>query len=277
MQRLRVVTLNLWNKSGRGEGRRELIRDELRRLQPDVVGLQEVMRMESPHLCQAEELNELCGGGFEVAYGRASPWSTGLWMGNAVLSRHPITETQTFALPNHGVDRGRSLTLARLQTPAGSLPFFVTHLSWRYHEGYVRLQQAQEVARLVKAHAPILGLPPVLCGDFNAEPDSDEIRFLRGLHVAGGQSTYFADAHAWKGEGAGHTWDVRNPFTEPEGLNRRIDYIFVRGPDHGGRGRVQSAGLCFDQPVAGVFPSDHFGVVADLRVEGGEVAPLAVF
>jgi hypothetical protein len=31
-------------------------------------------------------------------------------------------------------------------------------------------------------------------GDFNAEPDSDEIRFLRGLTGFGGPCVYFATA-----------------------------------------------------------------------------------
>jgi endonuclease/exonuclease/phosphatase family metal-dependent hydrolase len=49
--------------------------------------------------------------------------------------------------------------------------------------------------------------------------------------------------------------------------DRRIDYVFTRGRDDRFRGEPLEAALCFDDPVGGVFPSDHFGVVATLRAE----------
>jgi endonuclease/exonuclease/phosphatase family metal-dependent hydrolase len=62
------------------------------------------------------------------------------------------------------------------------------------------------------------------------------------------------------------TFSKRNPFAEnlrePE---RRIDYIFVREPDDQHRGEPLEARVCCDEPVDGVFPSDHFGVIATLR------------
>ena len=36
-------------------------------------------------------------------------------------------------------------------------------------------------------------LPPILMGDFNADPSADEIRYLKGQHVIDGRSVYFAD------------------------------------------------------------------------------------
>jgi len=59
----------------------------------------------------------------------------------------------------------------------------------------------------------------------------------------------------------------RNPFAAPlREPDRRIDYIFVRGRDERFVGEPLEARVCFDQPVDGTFPSDHFGVVATLRV-----------
>jgi len=40
----------------------------------------------------------------------------------------------------------------------------------------------------------------------------------------------------------------------------------VRAIDAHGRGRVESARLVFEASVRDVFASDHFGVVADLRL-----------
>ena len=62
------------------------------------------------------------------------------------------------------------------------------------------------------------------------------------------------------------TWDNRNGFAaadfEPD---RRIDYVFVGYPRDHGRGQTVHAELIGTEPVAGVWPSDHFGVAADLR------------
>ena len=108
-------------------------------------------------------------------------------------------------------------------------------------------------------------LPPILMGDMNAEPGADEIRYLGGL-TAPEPAVYFADCFAVRGDGPGYTWHRDNPFAALEcSPNRRIDYIFVRGPDRWGRGEPLTARVAFDRPEAGVFASDHYGVYAELR------------
>jgi endonuclease/exonuclease/phosphatase family metal-dependent hydrolase len=83
------------------------------------------------------------------------------------------------------------------------------------------------------------GFPPVVTGDLNAEPDADEVRL---------------------------TWDRRNPYVAATGEpSARIDYVLVGLPTAGGAGRVRSAPLIGDQPVRGVWPSDHAGVLAELQ------------
>jgi endonuclease/exonuclease/phosphatase family metal-dependent hydrolase len=47
-------------------------------------------------------------------------------------------------------------------------------------------------------------------------------------------------------------------------VSRRIDYVLVRSGIHGPTLTVQSCNRLLDSPVAGVWASDHFGVVADL-------------
>jgi endonuclease/exonuclease/phosphatase family metal-dependent hydrolase len=94
------------------------------------------------------------------------------------------------------------------------------------------------------------------------------MRYLRGLASIDGRSTYYHDAWEIGGlDGAGFTWDNRNDFAshscEPD---RRIDYVLVRSLDSIGRGRVIGARLVFDEAVDGTFASDHFGVLADIRV-----------
>lgn len=262
MEPVRVATLNIWNRFGPWEERARAIRAGLVALSPDVIGLQEVLRStDGDRLDQCAILNE--GLGYHVAWGIASE-NHGFPVGNAIFSRWPILRTSVHPLPTVGTDETRSLVFAEIDSPHGKIPFFVTHLNWKLHHGYVRQVQVRFIADILEELAPMEGFPPILVGDFNAEPDSDEIRFLRGLTALGGMSVYFADAFAAAGDGSrGITFARRNPFAamvhEPD---RRIDYIFVRGPDDRFRGEPLDARVCFDAPIDGVFPSDHFGVTA---------------
>lgn len=280
MSLLRVATINVWNKAGPWPARLPLIRRELMRLAPEVVGMQEVLRfrpdsaLDAPLSTSNDQATEIAEGlGFQIAYSVASDYGNGLKFGNALLSRYPIVHEQSFQLP--GVESGetRSLLFALCDTPHGSLPVFVTHLNWKFHQGAIRQRQVSFIAERIAELSPIDGphLPPVLMGDFNAAPDADEIRFLTGLCALDGKTVYFADAWVFAGEGPGYTYDRVNDYAvkarEP---SRRIDYIFVRGPDRQFRGEPLHAELAFHAsepaPAGPVWPSDHFGLVADLAV-----------
>ncbi|HEY2365370.1 MAG TPA: endonuclease/exonuclease/phosphatase family protein [Polyangiaceae bacterium] len=261
MDRIRVATLNIWNRMGPWEERLVAIRKEIERIQPDVIGLQEVLVLPEHALDQAKAIAE--GFGYHVAFGRA-PDAGPYTMGNAVLSKWPITRTFAFGLP--GTDEHRSLVFAEIDSPAGKIPFFSTHLNWRFDETAIRQLQVQTLAAFVATNAPAESYPAIVVGDFNAEPDSDEIRFLRGLGSIGGRSVHFQDAFGQVGKGPGITYSLRNPYAallrEPD---RRIDYIWVRGGDERFRGEPLAARVAFDVPEGEAFPSDHFGVVAELR------------
>jgi len=279
MSTLRIGTLNIWNKSGPWSERLRLIRREIERLSLDLLGLQEVLRYAPPGreatplvpaMCQATEIAS--GLGYHVAYAEACEYGEGLKFGNALLSRFEIARAETRALPGAESGEVRSLLSARVQTPYGVLPVFVTHLNWKLHHGAVRFEQVKYIVAHVLEAVPVGGpeLPPVLMGDFNADPDSDEIRFLRGLKVEAGRSVFFADAWLYGGDGsAGATFDRANAYAalahEPP---RRIDYIFVRGPDALLRGEPVRTELAFNaaEVTTGVpiWPSDHYGVVSDV-------------
>jgi endonuclease/exonuclease/phosphatase family metal-dependent hydrolase len=281
MDVLRVATLNVWNRSGPWAERLALIREGIAGLDADVIGLQEVMRLVrpgtlepiSPEHDQAAEIAK--GFDYEIGYAAASDYGNGLIMGNAVLSRFPLYETRTFRLPDQGTGERRALLYALAGAPWGRLPLFVTHLNWRFDHGFVRLKQVAFITERVSEVAPIQAgfLPPVLMGDFNAEPSSDEIRYFSGLHVLEGRSVHFADAWIYGSDGsAGATYDPQNDYArknrEPP---RRIDYIFARGPDAELRGEPLHARLCFHEPAESangtLWPSDHFGVYAEIMME----------
>ena len=268
MSSFRVATLNIWNRFGPWDQRLPAIREGVKALAPDLLGLQEVLRLDPG---EGDELDQTvavgAGFGYHAAYARARDQR---WYGNAVLSRWPIVRSECIELPRCGTDEKRNLLFADVDAPFGRVPFFVTHLNWKFEDGHVREAQVREIAARIEALAPRDGFPAILVGDFNAEPEADEIRYLRGLTSLGGPSrVFFQDAFALAGDGsAGTTFARRNPFAAPlREPDRRIDYVFVRGRDERFRGEPLDARVAFDEPVQGTFPSDHFGVVANLRVE----------
>ncbi len=255
---LRVATLNIWNFFGPWEERKGALLAAIRHLDADVIGLQEVacagVDLDHVKWLQAEL-------GLNVVWGLAE----GV-VGNAVLTKHPVLEQETRALPSGGTLEGRCIVYAKVQTPHGTLPFFSTHLNYKLDEGHVRVEQVRACAAYVTEKSEGCDFPGVLVGDFNANPESDEIRYLRGLTGLGGRCVYFVDAFGVSGEGPGNTWSKENPFTvawmEPD---RRIDYVFVQHPKRSSVGYVHSARLWANtRRDSEMFPTDHFGVVAEL-------------
>lgn len=259
---LKVLTLNIWNRGGPWDERLQVIRAGLAAMRPDVVCLQEVLCL--PDFDQGRLIAE--GLGYEVAFGRDG--DDHYPFGNAILSRWPIARTAVRPLPRGGTDENRVVTFASLDTPFGALPVFSTHLNWKLHQGHVRVQQVRELVAFIDHETTESDLPAVLAGDFNAEPESDEIRYLRGLTGLGGECVYFCDCWAAAGDGsAGSTFVRHNAYArndhEP---NRRIDYVFVRGPNERLEGVARQCSLAFDAPFGDVWASDHLGVLAEIGV-----------
>jgi endonuclease/exonuclease/phosphatase family metal-dependent hydrolase len=238
--RVRVVTWNVWERYGPWEERQAGIQAELARVDADVVALQESW---------PEQAAALAGPlGFEHS-------STDHI---SVLSRWPISEWRELELP--GVEGGDGLGAeAAIDGPRGPIRVFVVALAWRLEHSHVRQGQVRALARMVGDADGYV----VLLGDFNAAPDSDEIRMLTGRVETGAPGVVFYDAWEVAGDGGpGHTWSNANHWANAGLLPpRRIDYVFTPWPRRGGAGHPIRCDLI------GVTdpPSDHYGVLADLR------------
>jgi endonuclease/exonuclease/phosphatase family metal-dependent hydrolase len=268
---LSVLTLNLWHDRGEWPARAKAIRAWIDRLAPDLIGFQEALRL--PGFDQVAEL--LGERPYQVAFAAASafsrPGANGPGeLGNAVASRFRIASQEAIALPGAGDAETRSALSVTVETPPGPVAFTCTHLNWKLHHGFVREQQVVALCDFVGRRRPQGGFPPILAGDMNAEPESAEIRYVTGLQSIGGWSVCLLDA--WRvagGPGPGFTWSNRNPHARAEREpDRRIDYVFAGLPRRDGLGELLACRLvCDAADEAGVWPSDHFGVYAELRGE----------
>lgn len=276
---LRVMSWNLWWRFGRWQERRAAILHILREERPDVVGLQEVWADASPegeNLAQwlADEL------GMSWAWSRSpvqDRWHArnggdAVDVGIAVLSRHPLLATAERRLPaGDAPDEGKTALHALVDAPGGPVPFFTTHLNPGLDESAVRCAQVRELAAFVVERSAGHAHPPVVTGDFNAEPDFDEVRLICGHKTAPAvpglvllDAWRFADPALPQG-----TWDMANTGSVNFGMRPScIDYVLVGPPGPGGRGWIHRARRTADAPVDGVQPSDHAAVLAELAVAG---------
>jgi endonuclease/exonuclease/phosphatase family metal-dependent hydrolase len=271
---IRVVTLNVlhggplsgWRSSDQHlEARLDLVSDALLTLAPDVVALQEASWSRRRGVVASRLAGRL---GMNHVYAPASmrlfdsSWPNRLGAallnfseGPAILSRFPIIRSETHKLPGCGLRlEPRVLLYAELDTPGGRLPVFSTHTRGN-------ACHTQAVAALVLARRG--DLPGVLMGDFNAVESSPAIATL--TREAG-----FVDAfRAVHQDASGAT--VWQPVTAPERRAfRRVDYVFLI-PGRAIPGTVVASRVVVDAPGrlpdgSALWPSDHYGVLADLAV-----------
>jgi endonuclease/exonuclease/phosphatase family metal-dependent hydrolase len=268
---MRIVTWNLWWRHGPWQERQSAIAATLAGLGPDVCGLQEVWGSTAggDHLA-ADLAGRLgmhwCWAPLPISPRHRATHGDDIAIGNAVLSRWPIAAEKTLMLPVADGEQARVALHARIDAPAGALPFFTTHLTHRPDASAERVEQVRALAGFVGAHFDNAAYPPVVTGDFNAMPDSDELRLAGGLLTAPAAGAPVL-VDAWRYAAAdepGTTWEVANPYIGDLGLfDARVDYVLV-GLPRGTRGRVRSATRAGVRPVDGVVPSDHYAVVADL-------------
>lgn len=267
--RARIATWNIWARYGPWEERAPAILETLRAVDADIVGLQEVWDDGTRN--QARELADALG--YEACvWERNLTFPDGVHAGNAIISRWPIVRHDVRLLPRESGeardDEGeeRLCVFAEIDGPRGLIQVFCAHLSWRDDHSAVRQEQVRAISEFVRDMRPRT-FPAVVVGDLNAEPESDEMRALVGLRAVPVRGIRFRDAWRSVHPGdPGYTVDNRNPFDAANlFLDARIDYVMVGAPKLGGVGHVCDARLVGNEPVAGQWASDHFGVVADLR------------
>jgi len=269
---IRVLTFNLLHGgpvaavTGDGErleDRLAIVVAELRRLQPDVIALQEASigsRRGHVALRLAREL------GYHAAhastterifkYALLSRLAVGLIdfsEGPAVLSRWPIVSRDVIQLTRCGRPLDSRLVLGvTLDAPTGLLQIYSTHSSG----DACQLSHIEQAARERRAV-----LPSVLMGDFNASEDVPALASLKRVFVDA-----FRTAHP---DEPGFT-DLQQTNAATATVSQRYDYIFVV-PGARGPGAVLTSRVVLNAPRryadgTMLWPSDHYGVLAELEL-----------
>ena len=248
-QTLDVVTLNLWHDRSDWPRRQAMIVDELRRLQPDVVLLQEVLQ-DSGLSNQAGSLAAQLG--YQWHFVSADPPGRVRRYGNAILTRQaPLARGGRLLQP---LDDYRVAGWVRLELKGRPINVYVAHLNFTDTSGAVRAKQASDLLSLVEATRG--GAPVVIGGDFNTAADSDELAELSARY----HDAYAVANGVANNDGPGDV--TLNPHFHPQA--RRIDHVFAQA---GALGVVQARRI-LDQPAPGpLWASDHFGVWVRLRLE----------
>jgi endonuclease/exonuclease/phosphatase family metal-dependent hydrolase len=277
--RLRLVTINFWGIEPVLEQRLALAERQLRALAPDVIGMQEVRPLDgragkttADHLAERLDMTVAHEVTLRWADDAFHPGHAGGQEGLAILSRHPIGEQRAVELPEARPLERRILLSARIDGPSGPIWCHTTHLHWRLTDGIARERQVVAIDDAIRGMAN--GSPQLLCGDFNATPDHDEIRFLLGQHTLAGRRTHYQDAYARARPGQpGVTWSAENEHTRKLrslDVDRRIDYVFVTTRCKDGRGTVCDAAVVLEERGEdGHCCSDHYGVMADVQIVPG--------
>jgi endonuclease/exonuclease/phosphatase family metal-dependent hydrolase len=258
MTRLRLVTFNIAHGRGltpiQGLTSSRKIRVNLRRiaallyrLKPDVVAMQEIdersrwagnfdhldyLRVHAGYPYGAFGINNQRQGLLNLSYG------------NAILSRHPLVETETVVFGRRRLGE-KGFLYAEIEIGGRPVPFVNLHL-----HASSRLERLRQLELLVawlrekrRIHARRWALPPIICGDFNSPATRDDATAALLGHLAA-----HGDYAAYPSEEA----------TFPSPLpSRALDFIFVPAGCHPVRCEVVRS-----------FLSDHRPVLVELTVPG---------
>lgn len=256
-----VLTLNLWGKEGDWLARRGVLREGLHQLSPDIITFQETV-VTSDY----DQVADLLPSDYEILHqeGR-SPDGTGCSIASRFQLRdvnHAFLHVSSRVDPEHGWIG--SITTVEVDAPEPIGALLLAHLKPSWQPGFEKERELQSVAaaRFIEDRRAGRELPIILAGDLDAAPDAASSRFWTGQQTLEGLQAHYIDAwEATHPQQDGHTFTPRNPLVSREWTQetgRRIDYIFVRGLE------VRNSWLAFDEPMSGVWASDHFGVVVKI-------------
>ena len=257
-QGLSVITYNLRygteaDGENRWDNRKDFLIAQLNFYSPDIFGIQEGL------LHQLKDIESGLGDYAFIGKGRDQGGDEGefsaiFYNKYAVnlLSQGMFWLSETPDKPSLGWDAAikRVCTYGLFEARDSGKKFYVfnTHLD---HMGEEARKESVRLLLKKIEEINISGLPLVLMGDFNLEPDHKAIELLCGEM----EDTYtLAGDRVFGPQGTFNNFNVSEPAT------RRIDYIFLSPSDF-----KQTRFAILTATRDGRYPSDHFPVYSELR------------
>lgn len=245
---LHVATLNIRNLADRWSERLPLLLADFAALQPDLMGLQEVV-----YVLEQDRLIGAAGAGH---YRAMRGWAGRPEYGNSILTR---VELATSRVERLELSHGRSAGRLAVEHDGARVLFANVHLHHEVPDDAIRDDQVRILIEWLAGASR--SDVQVVVGDFNADPA--EPAYAR-MVAAGFRSACLAA----NGSEPGVTWPsgLQGPAIDTDGEPSCLDYIWVRG-----EASVAAAAVVFNRPSAddpGLYPSDHFGLSAWLLLGG---------
>jgi endonuclease/exonuclease/phosphatase family metal-dependent hydrolase len=260
---VRVATWNVWGRYGRDWQQRQVaLEAALAEASPDVICLVESWRAgESTQPGRIADRLSLPYHHF-VGDWEQEDWVSGI----GLVCRWPMSEPRRRLLTSEaGAGEGQALHVT-VDGDRGPIQLFTVTLDYPLHASAIRQGQVRHLVQFIEEVGSRRD-PVIVCGDFNAGPDSDEIRMLTGRSAAASPGMVFYDSWELGGDGSpGYTWSNHNPLAAISLYpDRRFDYVFSAWPRRGGAGHPLRCALLGVRPPGDPQISDHYGLVAELR------------
>ena len=260
---LRIITANVFAHHANWPDRCKVLHDAFRALDPDIVCLQETVFSAGD-----DQAKDILGPGYDIIHSEARSEAGD---GISIASRWPITGSEELELKpvsNRTAAFNCTTLIATTEAPAPFGSFAIANHFPDYqpdHE-YERERQTAIAAGILRRYAETND-HVLLLGDLDAETDAASLQFLSGKRSHAGTSVCYVNAFdAVRPGEPGHTFTPDNPLCPRHWPFRRIDHIFIRCGTNGQPTLgIVDCKVILDQPVNGVWPSDHFGVMADVR------------
>lgn len=202
-QTVNIVSYNVGVFSKSEKNSTAMVARMLEKHHADYVGLCELdsCTIRTGGVFQLEELKNILPKGYQMVFAPSMTFQGGKYgIGLLVGPNHKILNSEVVHLPKGDGSEPRVLCIAETK----DLIFAVTHLE--FSSALARMEQGYIVDSLLRSRAKDSGKEVVLCGDFNATPQSEVITMLE------------------------ENWQIISPmeYSYPSDAPRAcIDYVFV--------------------------------------------------
>ncbi|WP_114570074.1 endonuclease/exonuclease/phosphatase family protein [Exiguobacterium flavidum] len=259
---MRIATFNIWNNPSSWAERIDSICEEVTRVNPDFLALQEVKTYMNGEegMNVARHIAQKTGFPFCVFKEYPDSPDEGL----AFLSKYPISTEDAIWYTD---TKESNYCAIRITFEMGDITFGLTnvHLNWR--SSATREEQMKSVHDWIFEGDGTTAFE-ILCGDFNDDPDSPVHHYLTG-HLWSDVAQLQEEQHGIKAQA---TLDpVDNPhLRNGSNFERPVRYDWILCQKKGENlPSIDKVDVFGNMPVTGVkiLPSDHYGVFADITLE----------